>query len=44
MKILNSKFDFHLQDEAIHKNENLMNNKRQQMQGAFYKEIAAKLL
>jgi hypothetical protein len=44
MKTINSKFDFDMQEEAIHKNENLMHNKRQQMLGAFYKEIAAEIL
>lgn len=33
-----------MQEEAIHINENLMSKKRQQMQGAFYIEIAAELL
>ncbi|WP_204356549.1 hypothetical protein [Arcticibacterium luteifluviistationis] len=44
MKTINSKFDFDVQDEAIRKNENLMHNKRQQMQEAFYKDISAEIL
>lgn len=44
IKIINSDFDFDVQEEAIHKSENLMHNKRQQMQEAFYKDIAAEIL
>ncbi|WP_341224841.1 hypothetical protein [uncultured Arcticibacterium sp.] len=44
IKIINSDFDFEMQDEAKQKSENLMHNKRQQMIGAFYKEISAEIL
>lgn len=44
IKTINSDFDFDVQEEAIHKSENLMHNKRQQMQEAFYKDIAAEIL
>lgn len=39
-----SKFTYETMDEAIHKNENLMLNKRKLIQQAYYKEIAAEIL
>ncbi len=44
MHAIRSEFDFDVQDTAIRKNENLMHNKRQQMQEAYYKEIGAAIL
>jgi stalled ribosome rescue protein Dom34 len=41
---INSEFTFSTKEEALSKSEDLMHNKRQQMQEAFYKEIAAKIL
>ncbi|MFT6205353.1 MAG: stalled ribosome rescue protein Dom34 [Spirosomataceae bacterium] len=41
---ITSKFTADVQDQAIRKNENLMHNKRQQMNEAFYKEIADEIL
>jgi len=41
---INSKFTDEVKDEAIHKSENLMHNKEQQMHEAYYKEIANKIL
>lgn len=39
-----SEFTFETKEEALRKNENLMHNKRQQMQEAYYKEIAKEIL
>ena len=39
-----SKFTYETMDEAIHKSENLMHNKRQQMQEAYYKDISEEVL
>lgn len=43
-QIVTSKFTHELEEEAIQKSENLMHNKRQQKQEAFYKEISEKIL
>lgn len=34
-----SEFDFEMKEEALQRSENIMHNKRQQMNDAFYKEI-----
>ncbi|MFT5754004.1 MAG: stalled ribosome rescue protein Dom34 [Flavobacterium sp.] len=39
-----SKFTYEVQDEAIRKSERGMHNKRQQLQEAYYKEIADSIL
>jgi stalled ribosome rescue protein Dom34 len=39
-----SDFTASVKEEALSKNENLMHNKEQQMQEAYYKEIAKKIL
>jgi len=39
-----SKFSFDTKEEALSRSENLMHNKRQQMQEAYYKEIADAVL
>ena len=39
-----SDFTFDTKEEALSRSENLMHNKRQQMQVAYYKEIAAVIL
>jgi stalled ribosome rescue protein Dom34 len=39
-----SKFTYEVQDEAISKSERGMHNKRQQLQEAYYKEIADSIL
>lgn len=44
IKIINSTFDFDAKEEALSRSENLMHNKNQQLQLAFYKEIAAEIL
>lgn len=41
---INSDFTFDTKEEALSRSENLMHNKRQQMQQAFYKEIAQEVL
>ena len=39
-----SKFTFETKEEALTRSENLMHNKRQQMQEAYYKKISAEIL
>ena len=39
-----SEFTFEAKEEALSRNENLMHNKRQQMQEAYYKEISDEIL
>jgi stalled ribosome rescue protein Dom34 len=39
-----SEFTFNTKEEALNRSENLMHNKRQQMHGAYYKEIADVIL
>jgi stalled ribosome rescue protein Dom34 len=39
-----SDFNFDVQEEAISRSENLMHNKRQQMNEAFYKEISEEIV
>jgi hypothetical protein len=41
---INSEFTFDTKEEALSKSENLMHNKRQQMQKAYYKEISGQIL
>lgn len=41
---ITSQFNFYLKEEALSRSENLMHNKENQMQEAFYKEIAAEIL
>jgi stalled ribosome rescue protein Dom34 len=41
---IKSNFSFSMKEEALSRSENIMNNKEQQMQGAFYKKIADELL
>lgn len=41
---ITSKFNFHVKEEALSKSESLMHNKEQQMQEAYYKEIAEVIL
>lgn len=41
---INSDFTFNTKEEALSRSENLMHNKRQQIQQAFYKEIAQEVL
>jgi hypothetical protein len=41
---INSKFTFDTKEEALQKSESLMHNKRQQMNEAFYKKIADKIV
>lgn len=43
-KTIDSKFDFNTKEEALSRSENLMHNKRQQMNDAYYKEIANAIL
>ena len=39
-----SKFTFDTKEDALNRSESLMHNKRQQMQGDYYKDIAAVIL
>jgi stalled ribosome rescue protein Dom34 len=39
-----SEFDFETKEEALQRSENIMHNKRQQMNEAFYKEIGSELV
>jgi stalled ribosome rescue protein Dom34 len=39
-----SKFTFNTKEDALNRSESLMHNKRQQMHGAYYKEIADVIL
>lgn len=39
-----SKFNFNVKVEALSRSENIMHNKEQQLQEAYYKEIADKIL
>ena len=41
---IDSKFNFDTKEEALSKSESLMHNKRQQMNDAYYKEIANAIL
>jgi hypothetical protein len=41
---IHSKFDFDKKEEALHRSENIMHNKEQQAQTAFYKQIAALII
>jgi len=41
---ITSEFTFNTKEEALNRSENLMHNKRQQMQEAYYKEIADAIL
>jgi len=41
---ISSKFTFTVKAEALSRNEDIMHNKEQQMQGAYYKEIADEIL
>lgn len=41
---ITSKFTYDVQDKALRKSEKGMHNKRQQMQEAYYKEIATAIL
>lgn len=41
---IKSDFTFDVKEEALNKSESLMHNKRQQMHGAYYKEIAEEIL
>jgi stalled ribosome rescue protein Dom34 len=41
---IKSKFTFATKEEALHRSESLMHNKEQQMDRAYYKEIADKIL
>ncbi len=43
-RTITSKFTNDVQEDAIHKNENLMHNKRQQLHLAYYNEIADEIL
>jgi stalled ribosome rescue protein Dom34 len=43
-KVITSKFTFDTKEEALSRSENIMHNKRQQMQEAYYKEIADTIL
>jgi len=40
---LTSDFSYEVTDKAMHKNENLMHNKRQKMDEAFYKKLENRL-
>ena len=39
-----SKFTFNVKEEALNKSESIMQNKEQQMQEAYYKEIAEEIM
>jgi len=41
---ITSKFNFEVKDEAIRKSEKLMHNKEQQMDEAYYKQVAGVIL
>ena len=41
---ITSKFNFEVKDEAIRKSEKLMHNKEQQMDEAYYKQVAGVML
>ncbi|MEH1007904.1 hypothetical protein VDP25_09175 [Winogradskyella sp. ECml5-4] len=41
---IESKFTFDTKEDALNRSESLMHNKRQQMQGDYYKDIAAVIL
>jgi len=41
---ISSSFTFDTKEEALNKSEKLMHNKRQQLNEAFYKEVAEKVL
>jgi hypothetical protein len=41
---IRSKFTFNTKEEALNRSENLMHNKEQQMQEAFYKKIGKEIL
>jgi stalled ribosome rescue protein Dom34 len=43
-RTITSDFNYEVQDEAIRKSEKLMHNKRQQLNEAFYEEIANAIL
>jgi stalled ribosome rescue protein Dom34 len=43
-EVIASKFTFDTKEEALSRSENVMHNKRQQMQEAYYKEIADTIL
>lgn len=42
--VIASKFTFDTKEDALNRSESLMHNKRQQMQGDYYKDIAAVIL
>ncbi|MFT5581645.1 MAG: hypothetical protein ACI9G9_000901 [Psychromonas sp.] len=42
--VINSEFTFETKEEALDKGESLMQNKRQQMHEAYYKEISKEIL
>lgn len=44
IKKIESDFTHNKKEEALHKSEHLMHNKRQQMNESFFKEIAAEVL
>lgn len=41
---ISSQFTFDTKEEALNRSENLMHNKRQQMQEAYYKNVADEIL
>ena len=41
---IKSDFTFEVEKDALNRSESLMHNKRQQMNGTYYKEIAAEIL
>jgi stalled ribosome rescue protein Dom34 len=44
VKVINTAFDHEDMESALNKSEHLMNNKRQQFRGAYFKEIADEIL
>ncbi|WP_339886732.1 hypothetical protein [uncultured Flavobacterium sp.] len=43
-QVISSDFTFETKEEALSRSENVMHNKRQQMQEAYYKKIASAIL